>query len=207
MKLASKLLVMWCFLGQTIASANLQKACPKLAICAETVSQLTGKKYLITKDLDLKILGTSNLKLAKESADTIFSAILLESGLTRIPVSADTYSIIDTRDIRYYPVPEVAASFSQGPQLPNTSDYYRMSYQFQNAPLKAKMAELATRSLRPLLSRYGRMLSSEWTNQVMVIDSIPNLLKIYSLLKQMDQALSEEQLALITASKVECPAP
>lgn len=173
----------------TADAGNLKTKCSTLEMCAETVSQLTNRQYIFPGQLKGKILGTEGVDFTAENADSLYSQILNENGYTRILLEdKKTYRIINARDVRYNPVPQVTSDFDKEPTLPNTTDYHMMSYQMRYPGISS----VVTRSLRPFMSRYGRIIDNKVNGTLVVQDTAINLKRLYGLIKQMDNEPSRD---------------
>jgi general secretion pathway protein D len=177
------------FFAFTADAGNLKTKCNTLTKCAETVSQLTNRQYIFPGALKGKILGTEGVDFTAENADSLYSQILNENGYTRILLEdKKTYRIINARDVRYNPVPQVKSDYEKKPDLPNNTDYHMMSYQMRNPMVSTDV----TRSLRPFMSRYGRIIDNKLNGTLIVQDTAINLKRMYGLIKQMDNKPTRE---------------
>lgn len=177
------------FFVLTAKAGNLKTKCATLEKCAETVSQLTDRQYIFPGKLKGKIKGTEGVDFTAENADSLYSHILNENGYTRVLLDdGRTYRIINSRDVRYTPVPQVTSNYDKAPQLPNTSDYHMMTYTLKYPLISKEM----TRSLRPFMSRYGRIIDNKVGGTIIVQDTALNLKRIYGLIKQMDNEPTRE---------------
>ncbi|MBK24051.1 MAG: hypothetical protein CME70_08630 [Halobacteriovorax sp.] len=173
----------------TAKAGDLKTKCSDLSQCAETVSLLTNKQYLFPGKLKGKINGTEGVDFTAENADSLYSHILHENGYTRVLLEdKKTYRIINARDVRYTPVPQVKSDFDSAPELPANADYHMMTYQMK-FPLASTVI---TRSLRPFMSRYGRIIDNKINGTLVVQDTALNLKRLYGLMKQMDKEPSRE---------------
>ena len=177
----------------TFSSAFAAKApCKELESCVRIVGELTGKSYLYTMELKGKVKMAGNFKLTKGSADGFISRVLNLNGYTRIPTAKDDgYLIISARDVRYTPTTVISASKDVKPELPDNYDYYQMFYRPKEAD-EIQLREF-TRSIRPFLSRYGRVIAPKNENFLLLQDTAANLKRIYKLLVQYDRELSKEE--------------
>lgn len=177
----------------TFSSAQAaKKSCKDLESCIRVAGNLTGKSYLYTMKLKGTVKMTNNFKLTKENADGFISKVLNLNGYTRIPMKEDDgFLVVSTRDIRYTPTPLVPASRDNGPDLPDNYDYFQMVYK----PKEADTIQLHefTRSIRPFLSRYGRIIAPKSEGPLIVQDTAANLKRIYKILVQYDRKLSKEE--------------
>lgn len=171
------------FFVLTADAGNLKTKCSTLTMCAETVSHLTGKQYLFPGKLKGKVQGTEGVDFTAENADSLYSQILHENGYTRILLDdKTTYRIINARDVRYTPVPQVSSNFENEPKLPSNADYHMMTYEMKY-PVSSTTI---TRSLRPFMSRYGRIIDNKINGTLVVQDTAQNLKRLYGLMRQMD---------------------
>ena len=169
---------------------EIKKVCVDLNSCVETVSSLTGKSYLYGKDLKGTIKASSNLLIDKKNADRVLSEILNDAGYTRVPVNDKTFRIISARDVRYTPVPQIEASKKTAPNLPDVADYFMMTYTMKNPEVSTSI----TRSLRPFMSRYGRIIDFKPNGTLVVQDTALNIKRLYKLVKSMDVKPTKAQL-------------
>ncbi|MCO4792742.1 MAG: hypothetical protein KC493_03460 [Bacteriovoracaceae bacterium] len=174
-------------------SAEKKERCADLKKCIEKVSKLTGKVYLHGSKLKGRIKTSKNLVLTKENADRHLSRILYLNGYTRIPMShEDGFMIISARDVRYSPTPQVIARKNQAPDLPDNFDYFQMVYYPKDAD--AILMKDFTRSVRPFLSRYGRVISMKYSGPMIVQDTAENLKRLYKMLKVYDRKLTKQEM-------------
>ena len=135
---------------------------------------------------------TEEFTLNENNADSIMSKILNLNGYTRIPLTEDDgYMVVNARDIRYTPTPLINASKDEVPTLPDNFDYHQMMYQPKEAD-PIQMLEF-TRSIRPFISRYGRVISPKTEGPMIVQDTAINLKRIHKILVQYDRKLSKEE--------------
>lgn len=164
--------------------------CHKLSDCVQKVSKLTDKKYIYdAKDLKGTINITNNYKVTKENADLFLSAALNKNGYTRVPFKTglgDGYEIVENRDIRYTATPMFHA---EKEAIPHTYDYIMVTFK-----LKGVSSTEITRSFRPFMSRYGRLIDIKANNTIIIQDTGVNAKRLYDLAKGMDYEPTEEQL-------------
>jgi general secretion pathway protein D len=157
------------------------------------VSKLTDKKYLMTKDVKGNVILSHNFKLNKKNADDFLSRALYLNGYTRVPLDLNGYMIINSRDVRYIPVPQYAATKSEAAAVPNNHDYYQLTYTANNPELMTEF----TRIVRPFMSRYGRIIDAKFSNLVIIQDTGVNLKRLYKLVKKFDKPLNEKLQDLV----------
>ena len=179
------------FFVLTAKADTFKNECSTLDKCAEAVSRITNKQYLYPNKWKGKVQGTKGIILTAESADNLYSQILHENGYTRILLDdKKTYRIINARDVRYTPVPQATSNFDSAPVLPNNADYHMMTYQMRYS----LASSVITRSLRPFMSRYGRIIDNKINGTLVVQDTATNLKRLYGLMKQMDNEPSRDML-------------
>lgn len=176
----------------SVGAFGASKNCKNLHSCIELVSELTEKSYLLDSGIKETAISTKNLELTRENADRILSKILFMNGYTRIPMHEDNgYMVINARDVRYSPIPQVEASKDKKPDLPETFDYYQLVYH----PLEGgpELMKDFTRSARPFMSRYGRIISMKYAAPVIIQDTASNLKRLYKMVVRMDRKLTKEE--------------
>ena len=160
-----------------------------LQFYVEKVSQLTGKRYLSDKRLKGNLVITKNFELNQDNADKFISKVLFLNGYTRVPSeNGDGFMIINSRDVRYTPVPQYFADKNTSPDLPDNYDYYQLTYEAEGARAMTNFA----RSFRPFMSRYGRIINLKHNNLVIIQDTAPNLKRFYKLLAKFDTPINPE---------------
>jgi len=101
--------------------------------------------------------------------------------------SGSFYKIVTTRDIRYTPTKIYTGNYT-----PNTDNYV-----MRILPLKNIDSTEVTRSFRPFMSRYGRIIDIKQTNTIIVQDTGSNINRLVRLIKFIDVPGYEESLQII----------
>ena len=101
--------------------------------------------------------------------------------------SGSFYKIVTTRDIRYTPTKIYTGNFT-----PDTDNYV-----MRIIPLKNINSTEVTRSFRPFMSRYGRLIDIKQTNTIIVQDTGSNINRLVRLIKFIDVPGYEESLQII----------
>lgn len=172
----------------SIASAKGKgNSCHDVKSCVNYVAELTGAEYSSYEKLKGEVFRSKNYKITKENADNYLSELLNQNGYTRVKTGKDKYQIISARDIRYNPTKLIDGNTKKAP---NNDDYYMMSYQLKNKELSS--TEI-TRSFRPFMSRYGRIIDIKLHNQIIIQDTGRNLNRMQGLLKEIDRKLTKEE--------------
>ena len=179
------------FTSQCAFAANFAEQCPDVAVCAKAVGELLGQKYIFDGEVKGAIKATPNLELTKENAEVLFTNALNMNGFSRVPLAAkNTYQIMKQRDARDAAIPFAISDAKTAPTLPDTWDLYTMTYKASHPETVDQIARL-TRSFMPANSR---IVSAEWSGELMITDTAPNLKKIYELIKTNDVKPSAEML-------------
>ena len=92
------------------------------------IGKITGKTYVYSIKLEGKINSSEDVVIGPENGDKFLSYLLFQNDYTRIPLTNNTYSIINSRDVRYNVLPEFHASATNVPDLSDTYDYQNMIY-------------------------------------------------------------------------------
>lgn len=169
--------------------------CQDLVKCVEVVSKLTGKKYFYDAQLRGDLKASSNFQLTAENADALFSSILNINGYTRVPTTEKgTYKIVASRDVRYETFPVLSADLKTTPQIPATDDYFMLTYQFTH--YKNDQMRETSNSLRPFMSRYGRVIEIINSGTLTIQETGTKLLQLLDAIRRNDRQLSKEEIAL-----------
>lgn len=189
-----RLLPLFLFLSMASASAG---SCMDLESCVKLSSSITGKEYLLPPKLNGKVNITKGIKLNKSNAEVITASLLNQNGYTRVPLQGNIYKVISSRDVRYNPTQEFDASKEEVPSVPKYDDYFMMKYKGIHPELTTNI----TRSIRPFMSRYGRIIDMKSTGMVIVQDTGTNLHRIYSIIKDADIKPTKQMLKDLRAAK------
>ena len=160
--------------------------CRSLKSCADHVSRLLGHKYIFAEKLEGAVKFSQNIKLNKNNIEKYFSEALNLNGLTRVKLDDDLYRIISSRDVRFSPVSVIEVKDYNIGVIPNLSDYFLVSVQLKNPEYPSEI----TRSLRPFLSRYGRIISENANGVLIIQDTGRNLRRITKLVQKLDRPLN-----------------
>jgi general secretion pathway protein D len=178
-------------LTSTKAAMAKVQSCKTVEDCVNVVSKITGNQYVGTQKLKGKVVYTNNFVLGKSNADEFLSLVLANNGYTRIPLGNGKYSIIHARDVRYSPTPMYKAS--ELDKLPNNWDYVMVEYKMKFP----RLIHEVTRSFRPFMSRYGRIVAVKRTNTIIFQDTANNIRRLMNILESVDVEPSKDQLEKI----------
>lgn len=166
-------------------------ACDSLPSCLKEATALTGQDYLYVENF--KASKTSYPKLTAENANLMISNLLDMNGYTRIKIDEKTWKIISARDIRYHALATLEADQNSRPEFTGDADYRMLRYRMSNPQVLKEV----TRSLRPFLSRYGRIIDMPVSGILLVQDRTDNLARIYDIVREADKEPTKEQLEKI----------
>jgi general secretion pathway protein D len=161
--------------------------CKDLSSCVNHVSKITGKKYIYITKLKGAIGKTPNFKIDKDNADKYVSLILNQNGYTRIPLGDNEFQIIQARDVRYT---ATKIYNSEKDTIPDNYDYIMVSIQLTNPGLSTEI----TRSFRPFMSRYGRIIDIKSSGTIIIQDTAKNISRLKKLITKVDVKPTRDML-------------
>ncbi|OIQ17965.1 MAG: type II secretion system protein GspD [Bacteriovorax sp. MedPE-SWde] len=150
------------------------------------MQKLTGLNLIIDKDLKGKISISAPTAITVGDAWKAFLAALNMNGLTMVKSGA-FYKIVQARDIRYIPT-----KIYTGNYVPETENYL-----MKIIALKNINSTEVSRSFRPFMSRYGRIIEIKQTNTIIIQDTGSNINRLMRLIKFIDVPGHEETLQII----------
>ncbi len=151
------------------------------------MQKLTGIKLIMDgKGLKGKVSIISPSPITVGDAWKSYLTALEMNGFSLVN-SGNFYKIVATRDIRYTPTKIYTGNYT-----PNTDNYV-----MRILPLKNIDSTEVTRSFRPFMSRYGRIIDIKQTNTIIVQDTGTNINRLTRLIKFIDVPGYEETLQII----------
>lgn len=150
------------------------------------MQKLTGINLILDKDLKGKVSIMAPTAITVGDAWKAYLTALNLNGYTLVK-SGSFYKIVNARDIRYTPTKIYTGNFT-----PNTDNYV-----MRILPLKNINSTEVTRSFRPFMSRYGRIIDIKQTNTIIVQDTGSNINRLTRLIKFIDVPGHEESLQII----------
>jgi hypothetical protein len=162
--------------------------CTDLKGCAKLMYELKGEHYVWdVKAEEAKFSSSPDVELTKENADLVFTSLLDQLGLARLPVGdGKTFRVVRAQLRRELELPVVDASAELRPAFPNTWDWYSMRYHVKNAD-EVSYLENAYRNRIP---REAQIQADENSGLLTVIGSAPVVRQMYETLKAADRPLS-----------------
>ncbi|MGB0452937.1 MAG: type II secretion system secretin GspD [Bacteriovoracaceae bacterium] len=150
------------------------------------MQKLTGINLILDKDLKGKISIMAPSAITVGDAWRAYLTALNINGYTLVK-SGTFYQIVQARDIRYTPT-----KIYTGAYTPDTENYV-----MRIIPLKNIDSTEVTRSFRPFMSRYGRIIDIKQTNTIIVQDTGSNIQRLLRLIKFIDVPGHEVALQII----------
>jgi len=150
------------------------------------MQKLTGMNLILDKDIKGKISILAPTPITVGDAWKAYLTALNINGYTLVK-SGSFYKIVNARDIRYTPT-----KIYTGDYAPDTENYV-----MKIVALKNINAAAVTRSFRPFMSRYGRIIDIPQTNTVIVQDTGSNINRLTKLIAMVDIPGHEETLQII----------
>ena len=150
------------------------------------MQRLTGINLILDKDVKGKISISAPTAITVGDAWKAYLAALNMNGYTLVKSGA-FYKIIHNRDVRYAPT-----KIYTGTYTPNTENYV-----MRVLPLRHIDAVEVTRTFRPFMSRYGRLLELKQTNTIIIADTGANINRLVKLINFLDVPGHEESLQII----------
>ena len=128
--------------------------------------------------------------ILQEIADENLQFAINRNGYTRLKLNEKLSSIFNTRDIRYEATQIYKGSKSGALQVPMTHDYFMLEYTFENEGISTSIV----RSLRPFISRFGRIIDIKRSNKIILQDTGTQINRLIDVIRSIDRPKSEDQL-------------
>jgi type II secretory pathway component GspD/PulD (secretin) len=180
------------------------KDCKSLVECLKLTHDLTQINFILPENFkDQKVSTVGSVDWSKEKSIFNLSQLLWLNDY----VVADfdfqkTVKIINARDIRYQPLRLIDADKTK-PELNaivSAIGYISILYKFEN---EGHDLREVTSSIRPTLSRYGRVVEYDNYNQILINDYSLNAAEVLKLLRNFDVKLNSDQLKKIKQNQDE----
>ena len=158
------------------------------------MQKLTGLNLILDKDLKGTVSITAPSPITVGDAWKAYLTALNINGYTLVKSGA-FYQIVQARDIRY-----TSTKIYTGNYTPETENYA-----MRIIPLKNINSAEVTRSFRPFMSRYGRIIEIRQTNTIIVQDTGTHINRLARLIKFIDIPGYEESLQIIPVKHSSAP--
>jgi general secretion pathway protein D len=153
----------------------------------KTMSELTGKNFLLDEKIRGRITIISPSKVSVDEAYKVFETILAVNDLTIVEAGMVTM-IIPTRDAKSSTIKTV---IGKG-YLPRSDTFVT-----RLIPLKYINASNITQALRGLVSKFGTISVYQPTNTLIMIDSAANINRLLKIIRELDIDIYGEKIEVI----------
>lgn len=151
-----------------------------LVAVINSVSQITGKNFIIDPRVKGKVTVVSSKPLNEKEVYNVFLSILQVHGFATVPTE-NAIKIIPDATAKQSSTPSGAASGNPGDQLITRV----LSIKHINA---AQLVPI----LRPLVAQQGHLAAYPTTNMLIISDRASNILRIDRIIAQMDQEIDSD---------------
>jgi general secretion pathway protein D len=151
-----------------------------LVAVINSVSQITGKNFIIDPRVKGKVTVVSSKPLNEEEVYNVFLSILQVHGFATVP-SKNAIKIIPDATAKQSSAPVSSASRNPGDQLITRV----LSIKHINA---AQLVPI----LRPLVAQQGHLAAYPTTNVLIISDRASNILRIDRIIEQMDKEIDSD---------------
>ena len=145
-----------------------------------SVSQITGKNFIIDPRVKGKVTVVSSKPLNEAEVYNVFLSILQVHGFATVP-TANAIKIIPDATAKQSSTPSSAASRSPGDQLITRVLTIKHINAAQLVPI-----------LRPLVAQQGHLAAYPTTNVLIISDRASNILRIDRIIAQMDKEIDSD---------------
>ncbi|UCD84819.1 MAG: hypothetical protein JSU92_01125, partial [Deltaproteobacteria bacterium] len=163
----------------------------------KTMSELTGKNFLLDDKIRGKITIISPSKVSVDEAYKVFETILAVNDLTIVEAGQVT-QIVPTRDAKSSTIRTI---IGKG-YLPRSDTFVT-----RLIPLEYIDASNITQALQGLVSKFGTLQVYQPTNTLILVDSAANINRLLKIIRELDIDIYEEKIEVIplvnaTASEI-----
>ncbi len=169
---------------KAVYADSFNEKCPDIQTCVKVVGEMLGQKYMFAEDIKGKVQATQNLELTRENAEWLFTYMLNLEGYTRVPLGLpNSFQVLRQRDAKDAALPLYEATAKKQPELPHNWDWFTVRYKATNP----EAVEQISRVVRNFMPPNTRVIPNELSGTLLITDSVPNLKKIYNIIKDLDQ--------------------
>lgn len=169
--------------------------CNSLNDCLEKFSSLKKQKYITQENLKSTNFQKLNIEGTIQEIDHALSFVLNQQGYTRLAGQSGQVFIVAARDIRYTPIPLLQSN--EPGTIPKNYDYVMVNHKLKNKFLST----ILTRTLRPFMSRYGRIIDNNISGHIIIQDTGANVHRLLEIISQIDVDLTKEELKELKKSQ------
>lgn len=174
--------------------------CTDLHSCAKVMFDITGQRYVWEKDAGKKLEMVPDVELTKENAEMVFTALLDQVHLARIPVGdGKTYRVVTGAEAKEIELPILEANAEHKPTFPKTWDWVTMRYR----PKARELTDSIESAYRLHVPRESRLQADFSAGLIIVTGSTPVVRQMYETIKAADVVNSPEVKKQIEARRRE----
>jgi general secretion pathway protein D len=151
-----------------------------LVAVINSVSQITGKNFIIDPRVKGKVTVVSSKPLNEDEVYSVFLSILQVHGFATVP-TANAIKIIPDATAKQSAAPSTPSSANPGDQLITRVLQIDHINAAQLVPI-----------LRPLVAQQGHLAAYATTNVLIISDRASNILRIDRIISQMDKAVDSD---------------
>lgn len=157
--------------------------CNDLKTCAKVMHELKGQTYIWEADTQKKIVTSPDLDLDQQNAEIVFTAMLDQAGLARLPVGdGKTFRVLPGAHLKEIGQPIVEATAEKRPDFGNTWDWVTMRYRPKTRELTTSLES----AYRLHVPREARLQADYNAGFVIVTASIPVVRQMYEVMRAAD---------------------
>ncbi len=153
----------------------------------KTMSELTGKNFLLNDKIRGRITIISPSKVSVDEAYKVFETILAVNDLTIVEAGKVTM-IVPTREAKSSTIRTVIGKR----YLPRSDTFIT-----RLVPLEYIAASDISQALRGLVSKFGTLQVYQPTNTLIMIDSAANMNRLLKIIRELDIDIYEERIEVI----------
>lgn len=158
-----------------------------LTALIKTFSKLTKRNYVVDSAVKGKVTIHLPTPVTISEALRIFDAVLLLKGFTTVPIEANTWKVIPTKDAKQTTIPLVLDN-GKPPTDQMVTEFVRLSH-------------VAASDMQQLLSQYvsagGVVNSFSGSNSLIIVDSEANIARLKGMIRELDIPAIDQDLTII----------
>jgi len=160
--------------AETAETVTLNLKDTDLRVLIETMSQMTGKNFIVDPRVKGKVTVVSSTPVSPEQAYEIFVSVLKVHGFAIVP-SGKVLKVIPVAGAKQDSIPNASQEQVKGDNLVTTVVKLKHSDATQVLPI-----------LKPLLAQNAHLASHSSSNTLLITDSAQNINRIIGIVEQLD---------------------
>lgn len=166
--------------AQSASQATLNLKDADINTLISTVSEITGKNFIIDPRVKGKVTVLSSTPMSAEGVYETFLAVLQVHGFAAIP-AGEAIKIIPEVNAKQDGAP------TRGPQRLAPDDVVTRVFTIDNVPA-AQLVPI----LRPLVPQYGHLAAYAPSNMLIISDRVSNVARLRTIIRQIDTSSDRE---------------